>query len=103
MCCQKFDITYDITCELSPCVIEVANGSLEPVLCPYGNECTFCRWEKSRMTNKIFEDEDHLKRRIDELLSLRSSCEWYDILNRKTKLNIENELYFIFDKYDELY
>jgi len=55
------------------------------------------------MSNTIFRNEDHLKRHVNELLSLRNSCEWYDILNRKTKLNIENELCFIFDKYDELY
>jgi len=55
------------------------------------------------MTNKIFRNENHLKRRVEELLSLRDSCEWYDILNRETKLNIENELCFLFDKYDELY
>jgi len=47
ICHPNLEVCYDISCEISPCVIEVADGSPEPISCSYDdNECTFCKWEK---------------------------------------------------------
>jgi len=51
----------------------------------------------------LFINESYLERSVQRLLSYRRACEFYIKKNREQLLNIETELRFIYEKYDELY
>jgi len=52
---------------------------------------------------KLFNDEEHLKRYIKKVKNKQRSCEYYVKINRNQLLQLNNELCFIFDNYNELY
>ena len=36
----------DPSCFICPCILEVVDGTPEPVSCPYNDEFNYCNWEK---------------------------------------------------------